>query len=155
MYNAYITKVKNIRPAENSDNLNLCTVFGTTVVVGKDINETDLYIYFPSDGQLSVEYCAANDLVRRKDENGNPAGGYLDPNKRNVTAIRLRGNRSDGLIMPLSSLEFTGIDISTLKEGDNFTLINGVEICRKYIPRSKKRIQILLKEIELVKRKFQ
>lgn len=139
MYNAYITKVKNIRPAENSDNLNLCTVFGTTVVVGKDINETDLYIYFPSDGQLSVEYCAANDLVRRKDENGNPAGGYLDPNKRNVTAIRLRGNRSDGLIMPLSSLAFTGIDISTLKEGDNFTLINGVEICRKYIPRSNKR----------------
>jgi hypothetical protein len=56
MYNVYITKVKNIRPAENADRLNLCEVFGNTTVVDKSVNETDLYIYFPVDGQISVEF---------------------------------------------------------------------------------------------------
>ena len=47
MYRAYITKVKNIRPAENADRLNLADVFGTTTVVDKTVNINDLYIYFP------------------------------------------------------------------------------------------------------------
>ena len=46
MYRAYVTKVKNIRPAENADRLNLCEAFGNTVVVDKNVNENDLYIYF-------------------------------------------------------------------------------------------------------------
>ena len=38
MYNGYVTRVKNIRPAENADRLNLCDVFGNTVVVDKNVN---------------------------------------------------------------------------------------------------------------------
>ena len=41
-------------------------------------------------------------------------GGYLDPVKRNIRAIKLRGVKSDGFIMPLSSLESFG-DITKLK----------------------------------------
>lgn len=95
-----------------------------------------MVIYFPTDGQLSVEYCAQNDLVRRKDENGNPAGGYLDPDKRNVKAIKLRGEKSDGITMPLESLAYTGVDLATLTVGTQVTVINGHDICTKYIPKS-------------------
>ena len=136
MYNAYITKIKNIRPHPNADRLNLGECFGNTVVIGKDYDEDTLYIYFPADGQLSVEYASINNLVRKKDEAGNNIGGYLDENKRNITAIRLRGEKSDGLVMPLSSVEYTGIDLSTLTEGTMITILNGHEICTKYIPRS-------------------
>ena len=124
MYNVYVCKVKNIRPAENADRLNACEVFGITTIVDKSVNENDLYIYFPTDGQISEEYGKANDLFRRKNENGNDTGGFIDPVKRNIGAIRLRGNRSEGLLMPLSSLSSFG-DISTLKEGDivDFKLI--------------------------------
>lgn len=134
MYNVYIAKVKNIRPAENADKLNLCEVFGNTTVVDKSVNENDLYIYFPVDGQISEEFGLANDLFRRKDDSGNKCGGFIDPVKRNIRAIKLRGNRSDGLVLPLSALESFG-DISSLKEGDIVTVFNGHEIACKYIPK--------------------
>ena len=139
MYSAYVTKIKNIRKHPNADRLNLGECFGNTVVIGKDYDEETLYIYFPTDGQLSEEYATINNLVRKKDENGVNIGGYLDENKRNICAVRLRGERSDGLVMPLSSVEYTGIDMSLLQEGIVITMLNGHEICRKYIPRGNKR----------------
>ena len=137
MYQAYVTNIKNLRPHPNADRLDLGECFGNTVCVGRgDFAEGDLVVYFPTDGQLSVEFCAQHDLVRRKDDAGNACGGYLEPDKRNVKAIRLRGERSDGLVMPLSCLEYTGVDIRTLEAGFAFTAVNGHEICQKYIPRS-------------------
>ena len=136
-YKAYITKVKNIRPAENADRLNLCEVFGNTVVVDKSINENDCYLYFPCDGQLSLEFCIANNLLRKLPD-GTPSTGYMDPEKRNVKAIKLRGNKSDGIILPLTSLASFG-DISTLAVGDTIDVFNGHEICRKYIPKRNQR----------------
>jgi hypothetical protein len=101
-----------------------------------EYEDNQLGVYFPSDGQLSVEFAEANNLLRKKDENGNNIGGYMDPDKRNVTAIRLRGEKSDGLFLPLKSLETFG-DISILREGDRIDNFNGHEICCKYIPKRK------------------
>lgn len=138
MYNVYVCKVKNIRPAENADRLNACEVFGITTIVDKSVNENDLYVYFPTDGQISEEFGKANDLFRRKDENGNPAGGFIDPVKRNIGAIRLRGNKSEGLILPLTCLAPFG-DISNLAEGDIVSTFNGHVIAEKYVPMHKPR----------------
>ena len=136
MYQAYITTIKNLRPHPNADRLDLGECFGNTVCVGHgDFVEGDLVVYFPTDGQLSEEFCAQHNLVRRKDDAGNNIGGYLDPAKRNVKAISLRGEKSDGLVMPLKSLEYTGVDIHSLEVGFCFTAVNGKEICCKYIPR--------------------
>ena len=137
-YCGYITRLKNVRKHPNADRLQLADCFGNTVIVSMDYTETQLGVYFPVDGQLSVEFCAANDLVRRKDENGNPCGGYLDPDKRNIKAMKLRGEKSDGLFLPLKSLETFG-DISKLKEGDRIDNFNGHLICEKYIPRTNTR----------------
>lgn len=133
-YCGYVVKIQNLRPHTNADRLQIATVFGNDVVVGLDTQIGQLMVYFPTDGQLGEEFCKVNDLVRRKDENGNQAGGYLDPDKRNIKAVKLRGEKSDGLLCPITSLaEFT--TISDLKEGDTITTLNGVEICKKYIPR--------------------
>ena len=139
MYNAYVTYVKNIRPAENSDFLNTCEVFGNTTIIDKTITEDTLALYLPSDGQISIEFGEKNNLFRKKDDAGNNIGGFVDPVKRNITAIRLRGNRSDGLVLPISCLNycFTHGDASTeLHAGDIINgVLNGHEICCKYIPR--------------------
>lgn len=135
-YCGYVTTLKNVRPHSNADRMKLADCFGNTVCVGLNAADGDIVIYFPTDGQLSVEYCANNDLVRRKDENGNNAGGYLDPEKRNIRAIKLRGEKSDGLTMPLESLAYTGIKIDTLNVGDTITVVNGHDICQKYVPKS-------------------
>ena len=134
MYNAYVTRIKNLRNHPNADRLQLGECFGNTVCVSLDYVDNQLGLYLPCDGQLSVEFAEANNLLRKKDDAGNSIGGYMDPNKRNVTAIRLRGERSDGLFLPLTCLETFG-DVSTLKEGDVINTFNGHEICCKYIPR--------------------
>ena len=154
-YNVYITKVKNIRPAENADRLNLCEVFGNTTVVDKSVNENDLYIYFPVDGQLSEEFATDNNLVKKYvpvsevddtqiegkqivQKDGVDCiniGGYMDAEKRNITALKLRGEKSDGLVLPIETLS-KYVDVATLKDGDQITIINGHEICKKYIPKS-------------------
>lgn len=136
MYNAYITTIKNVRKHPNADRLQLGECFGNTVCVDLSYENDQVGVYFPTDGQLSIEFAEANNLLRKKDENGNNVGGYMDPNKRNVSAIRLRGEKSDGLFLPLTCLESFG-DISTLKIGDNINVFNGHQFCQKYIPQRK------------------
>ena len=144
MYKAYITTLKNVRPHPNADRLLLADCFGNTVCVSLDYKEGQLGIYFPTDGQVSVEFAEHNNLLRKKDSAGNNIGGYMDPDKRNVTAIRLRGEKSDGLFLPLNALDYCFTDghaIAHLKEGDIIDgLVNGHEICCKYIPRSNTRV---------------
>ena len=99
-YVAYVTTLKNVRKHPNADRLQLAECFGNTVCVNMDYTENQIGIYFPTDGQLSVEFAEKNNLLRKKDADGNNIGGYMDPDKRNVTTIRLRGEKSDGLFLP-------------------------------------------------------
>lgn len=133
-YTAFITRIKNLRPHPNADRLQMGECFGNTVIVSLEYEDNQLGVYFPSDGQVSTAFAEANNLLRKKDENGNNVGGYMDPDKRNITAIKLRGEKSDGLFLPLKSLETFG-DITTLREGDRIDNFNGHEICCKYVPR--------------------
>ena len=137
MYCAYITTIKGLRKHTNADRLQCVEVFGQNVIVDLNYYEGQKVVFFPSDGQLSLEYATDNNLVRVKDENGNNIGGYMDPEKRNVTAIRLRGEKSEGLVLPIETLsKYT--DVSKLKDGDQITVLDGHEICQKYIPRGKR-----------------
>jgi hypothetical protein len=134
-YTGFITIIKNIRKHNNADRLQCGECFGNKVIVGMSTQEDELGVYFPVDGQLNIQFCDENNLVRRKDENGNNVGGYLDPAKRNIRALKLRGEISDGLFLPLASLgRFCHHDM--LKEGDTIDVINGVVICQKYIPKT-------------------
>lgn len=157
MYNGFIVKIKEVRKHSNADKLQVATVFDSSVIVGLDAKEGDIVLYFPVDGQLGIEYATKNNLIRIKNEDGTYSGGYLDSNKRNIVALKLRGEKSDGLIMPLESLkDFT--DISKLKVGDQITILNGITICEKYIPRSNQRsrnsVNSNSKQKKIVKDKF-
>lgn len=129
----YVVKISELHPHSNADRLQCAIIFGQNVIVGLDVQLGDFGIFFPTDLQLSQEYCAYNNLVRKKDENGNNIGGYLDPDKRNIRAMKLRGERSEGLFMPLKSLAYTG-EVK-FEIGDHIDVVNGHDICRKYIPR--------------------
>lgn len=138
MYCGYITTLKTLRKHSNADRLQCVEVFGQNVIVDLSYRAGQRVVFFPSDGQLSLEYATDNNLIRKKDENGNNIGGYMDERKRNVTAIKLRGEKSEGLMLPIETLsKYT--DISKLKDGDQITVLGGHEICCKYIPRGNKR----------------
>ena len=144
-YTGFVCQIKNLRDHPNADRLYLGECFGNTVAVSKDGYTADMIgVYFPTDGQLSMEFAKQNNLLRLRDENGHsiPGGGYMDPDKRNVTAIKLRGEKSDGLFLPLTCLDYCFEDGATahLKIGDTIDVVNGHDICTKYIPRSSKRV---------------
>lgn len=88
--------------------------------------EGQMVLYIPTDMQLSEEFCVENKLLRSM-------GGYIDDKRRNVTTVKLRGQRSDGIVLPIECLDkFT--DISALKCGDRISTLNGKEIIKKYTP---------------------
>ena len=136
MHQAVIATLKNIQPISGADRIVQADVDvnGVTiahVIVGIASKDRDIGIYFGSDLQLSDEYCTANDLIARFDEEGKKiGGGYLD-HRRRITAQRFKGIKSEGLFMPLSSLDFSGA-VYTYQVGTTLDSINGIEICKKY-----------------------
>lgn len=132
----YIVKINELHKHSNADRLQIATIFGASVIVGLDVQIDDIGVYFPIDLQLSQEYCENNNLIRKLDENGKNIGGYLEPDKRNIRAMKLRGEKSEGLFMPLESLKYTGE--TKFEVGEKIEMLNGHEICRKYIPRGQK-----------------
>lgn len=129
-YAATIVRVGETNKLEGLDNLVSLPFFGFQALVPKTTEAGQLGVLFTAETQLSEDFCSNNNLFRHSDKNANKeAKGYLEDNRR-VRAIRLRGHTSSALFLPLSSLSYLGV--SGLKEGDTFTHIDGVEVCRKY-----------------------
>ena len=105
----YIIEIKNLRPHNKADRLQILEIFRTETCVGLEVKKGDIGVYFPTDLQLSEEFCIANDLVERKDENGEKAGGYLHPTKRNVKCIKLRGEKSDGMYLSIKCFDYLNL----------------------------------------------
>ena len=120
---AIIAQIR-VKPHPNADKLALGIIGGTQVVVDKSTKDGDIGVFFSSELKVSEEYAKANKL-RKID------GGFF-PDSLKVRPQKFRGERSDGYFAPLSSLSFTGVDISTLDIGDVFTNINKIPICEKY-----------------------
>lgn len=137
MYCAYVTTIRNLRKHSNADRLQCTNLYGNNVIVDMSYQEGQRVLFFPTDGQLGKEFAEENNLIRKKDADGNNVGGYLDPEKRNITALKLRGEKSEGLVLPIEVLKkYTNVD--KLKDGEQISVLNGHEICKKYIPPMKK-----------------
>lgn len=130
-YFGIVCKLKNIRKDKKSDNLYLALACGEGVIVGPDSNEIDLVLYLPSDGQVDHWF---GDKFRlfRYNEDDTLQGGYLE-RSGHVRAIKLRGNQSSGIVIPVAKI-YTEFGEQDWSEGDHVSTINGKEFCRKYIP---------------------
>ena len=132
-YAAQIIRVPAVVELAGLDNLVGVPVLGHNALTqraGAAVGE--LKVAFTAETQLSHEYAHNNNLYREAGLNADPAEkGYLERNRR-VRAIKLKGHRSDALLMPLSSLAFATSGWADLREGDTFDRIGDVEICRKY-----------------------
>lgn len=133
-YSATVIRVPKVRKAENSDRLYVIDALGMTAIVDESwvAREGELALIFPAEVQLSPRYAETNNLYREAELNLDPTqSGYLEKNRR-VRAMKLRGNISNGLVMPLESLYYHA-EWSNLREGDVFDTVEGIEICRKYV----------------------
>lgn len=136
-YCATIVEIKSIIPLEGCDNIQSTIIFGNSIIIGKDTNVGDIGIYFPAETQLSDEFARMNNLYRHTEKNNDPEKkGYIEDNRR-IRTMKMRGNKSCGLFMPLESLTHF-IDINMLEIGDAFDELKGTPICNKYIVEKKK-----------------
>lgn len=116
------------------DKLCKVTVFGNDVLTQKTTDENALYLFFPAECQIAPNYLYYNNEYRDKAENkDNTKSGYFEGSGR-VKVIKFKGVISTGYLAPVSTLGWllSEKSISSLKEGDEFTHIEGVEICKKY-----------------------
>jgi len=131
-YAATIVRVRSTVALPKCDNVVGVPIHGYQAIVSKDIEVDELRVLFTAETQLSLAYAFHNNLHRHETLNKDlSAKGYLEDNRR-VKALRFRGNASNALLMPLSSLAYTGANLDELREGDTFDMLNGYEICRKY-----------------------
>lgn len=133
MYQALVAKV-TVSKHPNADRLYIANVNGYQIVTGAGLKDGDLVLYFNEGGALSHEFCYHNNEYRAgKGENKDPNKfGYFNKNRRILT-IKLRGIASEGYCCPISCLEWTGADLSTLTEGMQLDSLNGHQICYKYV----------------------
>lgn len=131
-YEAVIAPITNLRPIEKADRLVAGTVAGYQVVTSKDTVEGTVGVFFQEGGQVSLEYARANNLHRHGDLNEDKSKTGLFDDNRRIRAQRLRGAISEGFWAGLSTLEFTGVDVSKLKVGFTFDELNKIPICNKY-----------------------
>ena len=138
MYTAIVGRI-HTRPLEGSDNIQIGNILGYTVIVGKDTRDGELVLFFEAGGQLSSEYADKNNLVSRKDDQGNRIGGFFAENRK-VSHLKLRGVLSEGYVAPLNSVGYTGVDITKiLVEGYEFDALNSHPISNRYETEATKR----------------
>lgn len=164
-YAAVVVEIKTLIPLEKCDNVQGAIIMGNQVVVSKDVKVGDIGLYFPLECQLSKEYLANNNLYNKPELNvDNTKKGYFDENGR-IRCQRFRGHKSEGLFMPLISINYF-LDYSEFEKleiGNSFDELNGTPICSKYVvkqnrtpgqPGSKKTKSAKKYESKLVENQF-
>ena len=132
-YCAVVTTINNHIPLAGRDKIVHAVIFGNKVIIGKNYPVGTVGVYFPAETQLSDKFCYENNLYSEPEWNKDKTKGYISHKNRRIRAIQLGGYESNGLFLSLDCLKFTG-DISELKVGDEFDELNGIELCKKYIP---------------------
>lgn len=121
--------------------LKVAIVDGFNIITGID-SEPGLYVYFPALSQINPDFLSYANLYRHKELNKDPEqSGMFEDNGR-VKAIKLRGEISEGFIIPLTVLEsyivsVTNQELKDIQENTEFDSVEheGKEfwISKKYI----------------------
>lgn len=140
-YLASIVNIDTFRPHVNADRLKVANIYGNVVITGIAAQE-GLFCYFPLECSISPEFLSYTNAFRDKDLNRDKSIASMFETHGRVRAIRLRGEKSEGYIVPVDTLvdfvnNFLGKSISKddIKAGDDFDTVHGHQICQKYIPR--------------------
>lgn len=140
-YKAIIAVITETTPIKGADRIQAANVLGETVVVSKDWKVGDFGVFFPTDCQLSEEFCKNNNLYRDSTLNADTTKtGFFDVNRR-VRAQPFLKVKSCGMFMSVDAFEYLG-ELPMNKEynvGYQFDELDGHKICEKYIsPQTRK-----------------
>ncbi|MCK9445977.1 hypothetical protein M0Q50_03695 [bacterium] len=136
-YCAIVVDIKTLVPMEGCDNIQHAVIMGNRVVVSKTVKIGDVGLYFPVETSLSKDFLKVNNLYKDKTLNSDTEKkGYFEENGR-VRCMRLKGFKSEGLFMPIDSIAEFLEKGDVVNIGDVFDELNGTEICKKYVIKTK------------------
>ena len=129
----YLSKIVNITNFRKHNDpevtrLKCCTIDGFNIITGIDA-QPGLYVYFPALSCINGDFLRFANLYRHKELNNDPEqSGMFDDNGR-VKAIKLRGELSEGFILPIVILQnyvvsVTNHEINEIKEGIEFDAVS-------------------------------
>jgi tRNA-binding EMAP/Myf-like protein len=137
----YLAKIIRIQESDfrkhtNADKLKCVTVDFQNVITGID-NPAGIYVYFPLESQISDVVLSNLGLYRESELNvDKESKGFFEKNRR-VKAIKLRGEYSQGFILPISDFATSilwqlPIDLNSLIN-TYFDTVNDNIIVQKYV----------------------
>jgi len=131
-YLAKIVKIDLLNKHSNADKLQIAIIDFQNVVVGMDAKIGDLYVFFPLECAINAEFLSFTNSFRDKElNNDKEQTGFFEKTGR-VRAVKLRGEKSMGYLVPVSVMEkFTKTDLKD-DIGKDFDTINDILICKKY-----------------------
>lgn len=142
-YLAKVVRIERFKPHSDPQvtRLKCCVVDGFNIICGIDSNP-GLYIYFPTACCINPDFLRYANLYKHKELNSDPEqSGMFEDNGR-VKAIRLRGELSEGFILPAATLENYIVSVTNVscnvEEGMEFDCVEhggkSFWINKKYIP---------------------
>lgn len=133
-YLAKIVKLKGLRKHGNADRLQCVDIDFQNVITGMDAKEGDVYVYFPIECQINSDFLKATNSFRVKEMNADPEkAGFFEENGR-VKAMKLRGEKSMGYMVPVSTLEdFAGVQGLSGYVNTEFDTIGNILLLKKYV----------------------
>lgn len=132
-YKAIVAKIDATYEIQGADKIQVAKVLGETVIVSKELEVGYVGLLFLPGTQLSEDFCKHNNLYRNKDKNIDPTKAGFFEDSRRVRAQPFMKVKSDGYFTSLESLSYIGDSYTTLKVGDSFEELSGVNVCKKYL----------------------
>jgi hypothetical protein len=121
-----------LQDVQGLDNLKRVSIFGNDCLVGKESEVGAPHLFFPAECAISKEFLAKNNLYRDSILNRDKdKKGFFESSGR-VKALKFKGVISTGFVIPISS--FDAFLEKCPKVGEEFTTINGNDLCWKYKP---------------------
>lgn len=138
----YAAKIVNIQEFHSHSNpevtkLKCCKVDGFNVITGID-SKPGFYIYFPVECCIDKEFLGKNNLFRDASMNVDHSKTGMFEDKGRVKAIKLKGEISEGFIIPIESFNCfidSPVVIDDSEVGVDFDTIDGKLLCKKYVPK--------------------
>jgi RNA ligase (TIGR02306 family) len=136
-YLAKIVKISSLEKHPNADRLQVTSVDFQNVIVGLDAKVGDYYVYFPIESQINEEFLSFTNSFREKELNTDKEkSGFFEKNRR-VRAVKLRGEKSMGYMVPLEHVEaFSKVNLKEF-EGQRFDTIRDICFVKKYVVKKK------------------
>lgn len=132
-YLAKVVQVKGLRKHPNAERLQTVLIDFQNVITGLDTKDGDTVVFFPLESQINTNFLSFTNSFHHKELNKDQTQtGFFD-DKGRVKAVKLRGERSMGYIVPIKAIEdFVGSKLENCV-GKEFDTIGDILMVQKYI----------------------